>query len=146
MIVLSHTHLKSLWTHSVAPLFSIRHDEANPIASGSFHPHLHTPQHTQIHQNLILCILTSPSIWICLTGESRVPVEDTTAVAAEVESLREAMIGELNHEKRRSCVKDGNFRYQSVSLVVRVGIFVLIYSFQIIHLVNVGRWIFFIKK
>ena len=67
-------------------------------------------------------MLTSPSIWICLTGESRVPLVDATAVAAEVESFREAMTEALNHEKRRTGVMDGPFRCQSVGLVVRVGI------------------------
>lgn len=76
-----------------------------------------------------LVTLTSPSIWICLTGESRVPPDDTTAVAAagavdevdvevvdvevvaEVESLREAMtVAERHHAKRGKSVADGRFR------------------------------------
>lgn len=55
--------------------------------------------------------LTSPSIWICLTGESKVPpVEAITALVTEPDSLREAIYKPPHAEKGRTALGDGRFR------------------------------------
>lgn len=60
--------------------------------------------------------LTSPSIWICFTGESKEPpTEAITALGAELGSLREAIHKPTHAEKGRKYFADGRFRYESVT-------------------------------
>lgn len=65
--------------------------------------------------------LTSPSIWICLTGESRVPaVEAISAVDAELDSLREDMRTSPRQTKMGKEIEDARFRYKCTGYTVRV--------------------------
>lgn len=65
--------------------------------------------------------LTSPSIWICLTGESKVPpVEAITALDTEPDSLREAIYTPTHAEKGGKYLRDGCFRQRGRRTLVRV--------------------------
>lgn len=72
-------------------------------------------------QNRTVVKLTSPSIWICFTGESKVPpVEAITALDTEPDSLREAIYTPSHAEKGGKYLRDGCFRQRGRRTLVRV--------------------------